>query len=141
MTSIFGKLFEYTLRCKLELTQSDMQFGFTEGLSPMMASLLVSEAKAESSEQKSTVYMATLDNQKAFDVVHHSILLYKLFDKNINDNAWLVIEDLYQDITSKIKWFGGLSNSFPINQGVRQGGILSTDLYKVYIDEYTYECS
>ena len=43
-------------------------------------------------------------------------------------------EDLYQDITSKIKWFGGLSDSFPINQGVRQGGILSTDLYKVYID-------
>ena len=43
-------------------------------------------------------------------------------------------EDLYQDITSKSKWFGGLSDSFPINQGVRQGGILSTDLYKVYID-------
>ena len=59
MTSIFCKLFEYTLCCKLEFTQSDMQFGFTEGLSPMMASLLVSEAKAESSEQKSTVYMAT----------------------------------------------------------------------------------
>ena len=81
---------------------------------------MVSEAKAESSEQKSTLYMATLDSQKAFDVVHHSILLDKLF----NNNAWLVIEDLYQDITSKIKWFGGLSDSFPINQGVRQGGIL-----------------
>ena len=46
-----------------------------------------------------------------------------------------MIEDLYQDITSKIKWFGGLSDSFPINQGVRQGGILSADLYKVYIDQ------
>ena len=32
-------------------------------------------------------------------------------------------EDLYQDIASKIKWFGGLSDSFPINQGVRQGAI------------------
>ena len=78
--------------------------------------------------------MATLDSQKSFDVVHHSILLDKLFDKNINDNAWLVIEDLYQDITSKSKWFGGLSDSFPINQCVRQGGLHPTDLYKVYID-------
>ena len=64
--------------------------------------------------------MATLDSQKAFDVVDHSILLDKLFDKDINDNAWLVIKDLYQDITSKVKWVGGLSDSFPINQGVRQ---------------------
>ena len=44
------------------------------------------------------------------------------------------MEDLNQDISSKIKWFGGLSDSFPINQSVRQGGILSTDLYKIYID-------
>ena len=60
-----------------------MQFGFTEGLSPLMASLLISEGKAESSDQKSTVYMATLDSQKAFDVVHHSILLDNLFVKTL----------------------------------------------------------
>ena len=101
----------------------------------MMASLLVSEAKAETLEQKSTVFMATLDSQKAFDVVHHSILIDKLFDKGINDTAWLVIKDLYQDISSKVKWVGDLSDSFPINQGVRQGAILSTHLYKIYIDE------
>ena len=69
-------------------------------------------------------------NQKTFNVMHHSVLLDKLFDKKINDNTWLVAEDLYQDNTSKIKWFGGLSDSYPINQG----GILSTDLFKIYID-------
>ena len=81
--------------------------------------------------------MATLGSQKSVDVVHHSILLDKLFDKDINDTAWLVIRDLYKDacISSKIKWVGGLSDSFPINQGVRQGGKLSTHLYKIYIDE------
>ena len=108
-----------------------MQFGFTEGPSPMMASLIVREAKAESSDKKSTVFMATLDSHKAFDVVHHSILLDKLFDKDINDTTWLVIKELYQDISS----VGGLSDSFPINQGVHQGAILSTHLYKIYIDE------
>ena len=135
ISSIFGKLFECALLTKFEYNQSDMQFGFTEGLSPMMASLIVSEAKAESSDKKSTVSMATLDSQKAFDVVHHSILLDKLFDKDINDTTWLVIKELYQDISSKVKWVGGLSDSFPINQGVRQGAILSTHLYKIYIDE------
>ena len=52
-----------------------------------MASLLVSEVKAESLDQKSTVYMATLDSQKAFDVVHHSIFLDKLFEKAKIDTA------------------------------------------------------
>ena len=102
----------------------------------MMASLLVRKAKAESLDQKSTVFMATLDSQKAFDVVHHSILLDKVFDKGINDTAWLVIKDLYQDISSKVKWVGGLSDSFPINQEIRHGGVLSTRLYKIYIDEF-----
>ena len=54
---------------------------------------------------------------------------------NCNDTTWLVIKELYQDISSKVKWVGGLSDSFPINQGVRQGAILSTTLYKIYIDE------
>ena len=53
--------------------------------------------------------MVTLDSQKAFDIIHHSILLNKLFKKDINDTAWLVIKDLYQDISSKVKWVGGLS--------------------------------
>ena len=43
ISSIFGKLFECALLTKFEYTQSDMQFGFTEGLSPMMASLIVSD--------------------------------------------------------------------------------------------------
>lgn len=135
VTAIFGKLFEYSLLEKLELAQSDLQFGFTEGLSPAMASLLVSEAKAESYDKGSHLFIATLDSMKAFDVVHHAILLDKLFQENIHDTSWLVIKDLYQEISSKVKWVDGISDSFPINQGVRQGGILSTSLYKVYIDE------
>ena len=35
-------------------------------------------------------------------------------------------------MSSKVKWQGELSDSFPILQGVRQGGILSTHFYKLY---------
>ena len=135
VTAIFGKLFEYALLDKLHIAQSELQFGFTEGLSPAMAGLLISEAKAESHDNKTHIFVATLDSQKAFDVVHHTILLDKLVQTNIHDTSWLVIRDLYQDISSKVKLMGDLSDSFPIMQGVRQGGILSTCLYKVYIDE------
>ena len=99
-----------------------------------MTGLLVSEAKAESQDNKTHIYVATLDSQKAFDIVHQAILLDKPFQTNIHDTSWLV-KDLYQDISSRVKLLDGLSDSFSINQGVRQGGILSTCLYKIYIDE------
>ncbi|MCG8048963.1 MAG: reverse transcriptase family protein [Candidatus Thiodiazotropha endolucinida] len=134
ISSALGKLFEYTVLNKLKVQQSDHQFGFTKGLSPTMASLLVTEAKSEAHQNHESLYFATLDSVKAFDVVHHVILLDKLIDKGICKDIWLIIKDLYTDISSKVKWLGDCSDAFPINQGVRQGGVLSTHLYKVYVD-------
>ena len=70
----FGKLFEYTVLNKINYVQSDQQLGFTKGLSPNMAALLVSEANAEALQNNELLFLATLDTQKAFDVVHHTIL-------------------------------------------------------------------
>ena len=46
---------------------------------------------------------------------------------------------MYEGLTAKVKWKGDYSQSFPVNQGVRQGGILSTHLYKLYINELLLE--
>ncbi|CAC5412390.1 unnamed protein product [Mytilus coruscus] len=85
------------------------------------------------------LYIGLLDSQKAFDVVHHDILLDKLFDQNIDPDIWEIIFDMYNNLTSKVKWKNGFSNSFPVRQGVRQGGILSTHLYKLYINDLLTE--
>ena len=37
-------------------------------------------------------------------------------------------------MSSKVKWQCDLSEGFPIEQGVRQGGILSTHFYKLYVE-------
>ena len=103
---------------------TDLQFGFTEGLKPIMASLLISEAKCEK-KQKS-----------AFDVVQHKILLDKLIGQSIHPTLWLIIKYLYSDLT---KWAGELSESFDIFQGVRQEGILSTHLYKIFVQDLLLE--
>ena len=106
VSSTFGKLFEYSLLSKLNLPQSDHQFGFTSGLSPVMAGLLVSEAKSEAIQNRHPLFLATLDSQKAFDTVHHKILLDKLFQTNIHKDIWTTIKNLYSGITSKVKWLG-----------------------------------
>lgn len=134
VTAILGKVFEYVLLDRLKISQSSMQFGFTRGLSPTMASLLVSEAYTDNNNTSGNIYLATLDAQKAFDVVDHTILLDKLYHHKVHPDLWLLVKNLYEGLTSRVKWMGELSDSFRIQQGVRQGGILSTELYKAYVN-------
>ena len=51
-----------------------------------------------------------------------TILMDKLYESNIHPSLWTIVNDLYTGMTTKVKWLGELSQSFPINQGVRQGG-------------------
>ena len=66
---------------KLNNNQSDVQFGFTRGLLPIMAALIASEVILQAKQQKSNLYLVTLDKKKAFDVVHHMLLLEKPYYK------------------------------------------------------------
>ena len=54
----------------------------------------------------------------------------KLHQDGIDGDLWLAIRNLYTNATSQVSWKGGLSDPFPILQGVRQGAVLSSDLYK-----------
>ncbi|VDI73390.1 Hypothetical predicted protein, partial [Mytilus galloprovincialis] len=141
VTSAHGKVYEYVLIEKAGLkniNQSNLQFGFTERLSPTMAALILSEVYSEING-KDLLFITTLDSQKAFDVVNHQILLDKLYYLGVDIEYWDVIEDMYNGVTSTVKWQGDTSLSFSIDQGVRQGGILSSHLYKQYINELLSE--
>ena len=53
----------------------------------------------------------------------------------ISKQAIPLIDNLYKNAVSKINWKGQNSEPFPINQSAGQGGTLSADLYKVYINQ------
>lgn len=141
VTPIIGKTFEYGMLGKLKLNnKTDLQFGFTEGLNPIMASLLISEAKCEKIKKNSKdINIGILDVQSSFDVVQHKILLDKLIDQSIHPTSWLIIKDLYSGLTSKVKCAGELSESLDILQGVKKGGILFTHLYKIFVQDLLLE--
>ncbi len=120
----------------ISATQSNMQFGFTKGLSPIMAALLVSEIQIDAKENDKPLYLVFRDVKKAFDVVNHDILFNKLYHLGIDLNILNILIDMYRNLEAKVRWKGTLSDSFHVGQGVRQGGILSTHLYKCYIGEF-----
>ena len=135
VTQIIGKLFESVLLPRLaeSFEQSSLQFGFSKGLSPVMAALIISEARAEARMNSSApLFLVTLDSQKAFGVVNRVTLLDKLYEAGIYPILWSIVKELYSGLTSKVKWMSELSKQFGIHQGVRQGVILSPFFYKTY---------
>lgn len=100
-----------------------------------MSALIISEARAETTMNPTApLFLMTLDSQKAFDVVSHTILLDKLYEAGVHPSLWTIVKDMYSGLTSKVKWTGELSGSFKIQQGVRQGAILSPFFYKTYLN-------
>ena len=98
--------------------------------------MILSGGINESKQQKKPLYVAALDVQKAFDVVDHNSLLWKLYLDGISGDDWLLMKDLYTSMSAKVKWDGFLSSQFVIRQGLRQGNILSASLYKRYNNSF-----
>ena len=74
----------------------------------------------------------TLDAAKAFDVVWQGSLLRKIYLEGVDGCIWLTLLNMYTQATSSVRWGQGVSAPFPVKQGVRQGGILSTIHYKLF---------
>ena len=120
VTPIIGKLFEKLLLLRLQETvnvnQSELQFGFTSGLSPTMSSLICTEVINEAEIEGKPLYLVTIDTQKAFDCVNHVILKKTLFEEGVAPDLWNIVDELYSRMSSKIKWQGECSESFTVTR-------------------------
>ena len=94
--------------------------------------MLVEETIREYEDMRRPIYIAFLDAKSAFDVVSHDSVLRKLFPVGVEGVSWSLIHSLHAEAESVGKWNGANSEVFKVDQGVLQGGILSTDLYKLY---------
>ena len=114
--------------------QSEIQRGFTAGVSPLNAALILEEVTRKYKDQGDPVYFIFLDAKSTFDVVDHTHLMRQLYHTGVDNTHWSLIDDMHQNASSIVKWAGDHSDPFEVNQGVRQGGILSADLYKIHIN-------
>ena len=132
ITPTIGKLVEHVTVKEAPLPeQSDLQFGFTEGLSPVMASLCLTEVACEAHNEGEELVLTGLDVQKAFDTVNHVIMLQTLHQNGLPLQWWRLVDSLYTDAVEYVEWEGCKSHEYTVRQGVRQGGVMSTHLFKI----------
>ena len=114
----------------LDSNQSKLQFGFSSGVSPLYAALLITELIAEAKDSKSQLLLTFMDTSKAFDVIDHKAMLNSLHMQGIAGTLWQLFNSMYDGIQAVVKWDGNISEPFQELQGVRQGGTSSSDCYK-----------
>lgn len=135
---VISKIIETIIKFRTTSTvlqvQNKTQRGFTAGSSPMNSALPLEECYRDAKDANKNFTLILLDAKAAFDTVVHSHMMRRAFLAGIDDQHWTIIKNLHEDAESSIKWGGKISIPFKVNQGVRQGGILSTDLYKLYIN-------
>ena len=105
----------------------------------MNASFNLQEVTIHHVEKNGTIIIILLDSTKAFDTVPHDGLRVKLFDYGGSGKLWLLLDNMYNNLSSSVLCNGILSKWFKHNRGVRQGSALSAKLYLIFIDDLINE--
>ena len=101
----------------------------------MITSFDVQEAVFYNVERQSDVYVAFLDQKGAFDSVRHKSLFLKLGRMGLVGKLLRIVQASYTGLKSVVRYAKQTSSTFNVIRGVRQGGVMSTFLYLVYINE------
>lgn len=80
-------------------------------------------------------YLMFVDFQKAFDSVPRAKLLKKLLATGVDGKLLRVIRSLYQGHCARVRIDDKTSRPFEIGVGVKQGCVMSTELFKVFVND------
>ena len=86
------------------------------------------------SENKQT-HLAFLDFKKAFDSVWREGLLNAVWDIGIKGRIWRVLSNMYDNVQSQVKFHDVTTDFFDIDEGLKQGCVLSPILFCIFINE------
>ena len=128
---MYNRLLEFAISNKII---SPNQLGFLPENRTSDAHLIIHNLiRKQYHNNNKRIYSCFIDFSKAFDTIPRDKLLQKLLNYDIKGNFFNVIKNMYTNDKVCIKVDHKLTESFSVNQGVKQGCILSPLLFNIYL--------
>ena len=114
---------------------AENQLGFMPGNRTSDALIILYNLFNKYCKQNKYIYACFVDFKKAFDSVPRHILFEKLLSYNITGKFYNSIRNMYIVDLACVSIGNQLTNSFRMNQGVKQGCILSPLLFNIFLSD------
>ena len=140
LSPVLSKIFEIVLLQRLSPLLQDsgspdiLQTAYQRGVSCKDANFSTQEALLTHYHEGGHPYLCLFDLEKAFDSVDLPVLLHRLFDLGINGRCWRLVKNWYTGSNGHVRVDNILSDPFPVEQGIKQGSVLSPTLFLTVMD-------
>ena len=141
--SCLAKLFNNIINRRIEefLTKHGLidqrQIGFKKEARTSDHMFILRSLIEKYTKKGKNLYTCFIDFKKAFDLLDHTALLYKLNRIGIKGNIYYLLKDMYmaKKIRLRVRTKDKFSNEFTSVVGVSQGDPVSPNLFKIFIND------
>ena len=137
LSSQILKLFDWIVLLLFgeSLGVDQLQFAYQPGASTTMCTWAAVETISYYLRNGSNVYTCLMDMSKAFDLVRFSTMFRKIICAGLSLIFVRILIFIYRNQFANVRWNGIFSDFFRMQNGVRQGAILSAIFYCIYMND------
>ena len=142
ISNTLAQIFERIIKNKIpQLSNTHQnQFGYKNKTSCTHALFAFKELAVKCMDKKQHLFALSLDAVKAFDRLWRDALFFKVKIKVNRLNVVILLKLYYDKLQARVKINNVLSDLFQLMRGVKEGGVLSGDLFNCFIDDLIFEC-